>query len=260
MATTKLASEFFRKPVHILFCLLVVCLSLCCAAWGWTVLPIFFEQYRVEGLAPRVIGGQVFPSKLLESVVPLVPFTADVCRASALKATVIVQLRLLEAATALPDRELVESIQKKLRISVREALSCSPTESFLWLLHYWLQVSQNGFDKKMLQYLRMSYALGANEGWISIKRNGLSLAIYDRLPEDMTTQVVAEFVSLVRSDFMSEAVANLSGPGWPKREVLIAALAHVDERRRYQFSKSLRAEGIYLDIPGVIPAPRRPWN
>jgi hypothetical protein len=94
-------------------------------------------------------------------------------------------------------------------------------------LQYWLEVNENGFSNKALDYLRMSYVLGPNEGWISAKRNGFALAIYDQLPEDIAERVVPEFVSLVRSGFHPQAAANLAGPGWSKRETLVAALARV---------------------------------
>ena len=135
-------------------------------------------------------------------------------------------------------RQLVSERMRSLRQAVRSALSCSPTQSFLWLLHYWLEVAENGSSERALQYLRMSYLAGPNEGWISAKRNGFSLAIYDQLPEDIAAH--PEFVSLVRSGFYAQAASNLSGPGWSTREVLIAALAPVREVRRHEFSKYLR--------------------
>ena len=133
-------------------------------------------------------------------------------------------------------RQLVSERMRSLRQAVRSALSCSPTQSFLWLLHYWLEVAENGSSERALQYLRMSYLAGPNEGWISAKRNGFSLAIYDQLPEDIAAEIVPEFVSLVRSGFYAQAASNLSGPGWSRR----AALAPVREVRRHEFSKYLR--------------------
>lgn len=249
-----------RQFVQIAFCSFVVLLGFAPVVWGWAVLPIVVKQSNVQRLAPRVIAGQSFDLKLLENILPPAPSAPEECRASTLKATAIVRLRLSEAATALADRALVLDTLQSLRVSVRNALSCSPTESFLWFLQYWLEVTQNGLNDRALDYLRMSYALGPNEGWISIKRNGFSLAIYDHLPGDLAAYVVPEFVSLVRSGFYREAGSNLSGPGWKMRETLIAALAPVEEFRRHEFSRYLRGEGIYLIIPGLVPVPRRPWN
>jgi hypothetical protein len=259
MATIKFATLWLRL-VQIAFCLFVISLGISCFMWGWAVFPIFLQQSNIQRIAPAVIGGQSFDLKMLESILPTSSPSAEKCRASTLKATAIVRLRLFESVTALADRARISDAQQSLRVAVRDALSCSPTESFLWLLQYWLEVTQNGFSDRALQYLRLSYALGPNEGWISIKRNGFSLAIYDHLPEDLATQVVPEFVSLVSAGFYVEAGSNLSGPGWPMRETLIAALAPVAEFRRHEFSRYLRDEGIYLNIPGLVRVPRRPWN
>jgi hypothetical protein len=235
-------------------------LGIACVAWGWNVFPVFVKQYNIQRLASAVIGGQSFDLKMLEGILPTAPLSAEECRASALKAAAIVRLRLSESATALADRKLVSDTRQSLRVSVRNALSCSPTESFLWFLQYWLEVTENGFGERALQHLRMSYMLGPNEGWISIKRNGFSLAVYSQLPEDIAAQVIPEFVSLVRSGFDLEAAANLAGPGWPIRKSLVAALAPLEESRRHDFSRLLRGQGIDLDVPGITPEPRRPWN
>ena len=234
--------------------------ALACAAWGCTMLPAFMQRYNIQRIAPQVISGQSFDVNFLESLLPPASNSADICQASLLSAAAVVRLRLFESAVAHAERKLVSETMRSLRDAVARALSCGPTQPFLWFLHYWLEVNENGFSDRALGYLRMSYATGPNEGWISAKRNGFSLAIYDQLPEDIAAQVVPEFVSLVRSGFYSQAVANLSGPGWPKREALVAALAPIPESRRYEFSRYLRAEGIYLDIPGIVPVERRPWN
>jgi hypothetical protein len=224
------------------------------------VLPVFLQRYNIQRIAPQVINGQSFDSNFLESMLPPALNSADACQASLLNAAAIVRLRLYETAMAQAQRKLLSETMRSLREAVRSAVSCSPTQSFLWFVQYWLEVTQNGFSDKALESLRMSYVTGPNEGWISAKRNRFALVIYDQLPEDIAAQVVPEFVSLVRSGFYAQAVSNLSGPGWSKREVLIAALAPIPESRRDEFSRSLRAEGIYLDIPGIVPAERRPWN
>jgi hypothetical protein len=218
------------------------------------------QRYNVQRIAPQIISGQSFDTNFLESVLPTASHSASACQASLFNATAIVRLRLFESATANSERKLLSERMQSLREAVSRALSCSPTQPFLWFLQYWLEVSENGFSSKALDYLRMSYVLGPNEGWISAKRNGFSLAIYDQLPSDIAAWVVPEFVSLVGSGFYPQAVANLSGPGWPKRDALIAALAPIPVSRRDDFSKYLRAEGIYLDIPGIASIERRPWN
>jgi hypothetical protein len=231
-----------------------------CAAWGWTVLPVFAQRYNVQRIASEVISGQSFDIEFLKSILPSATNSADACQASLLNAAALVRLRLFEAATGNGERKLVSETMRSLRVAVDDALRCSPTQPYLWFLQYWLEVNENGFSNKALDYLRMSYVLGPNEGWISAKRNGFSLAIYDQLPEDVAARVVPEFVSLVNSGFYLQAVSNLSGPGWPRRTALIAALAPIPENRRDEFSKYLRAEGIYLDIPGLASFERRPWN
>jgi hypothetical protein len=226
-------------------------------AWTWSVMPTLVKSYNATRIAPRVMSGHSFDAKLLEGVLPP---ASDTCQASLTNAAAIVHLRLYELAVARVERELISERTRSLREAMRRSLSCSPTMPFHWFLLYWLEAAENGLNEKAFQYLRMSYVLGPNEGWISAKRNGFSLAIYDQLPADVAARVVAEFVSLVASGFYSQAAANLSGPGWSNREILVASLTPIPEGRKYEFSKYLRAEGRYLDIPGLAPIERRPWN
>ena len=248
-----------RRLFQIVSSVLVALAGLACVTWGCAVLPIFLQGYNVQRIAPRIINGQSFDTKLIESLLPPA-LEHDACQASVRTAEAMVRLRLFETAVAQTERTAFSDTLRSLREAVVDALRCSPTQPFLWFLRYWLETAENGFNSKSLRYLSMSYLTGPNEGWISAKRNGFSLAIYDQLPEDLAAKVVPEFVSLVRSGFYSQAVANLSGPGWPKREMLLSALAAVPEGRKYQFARYLRAEGLYLDVPGVPPIDRRPWN
>ena len=222
-------------------------------------MPLLVKSYNVTRMAPRVLSGQSFDVKLLEGILPPAP-TLDGCQASLASAAAIVHLSLFALATASADRQLISERTRSLREGIRRALGCAPTQPFLWFILYWLEATENGLNEKALQYLRMSYLLGPNEGWISAKRNGFALAIYDQLPADVAARVVTEFASLVSSGFHAQAAANLSGPGWSRREILVPALAPVSETRKYEFSKYLRAEGKYLDIPGLVPIERRPWN
>jgi hypothetical protein len=202
----RLSGLFLQTTLSIL----VVLSGAACIAWGCTVLPIFMHGYNLQRIAPRVINGRSFEIKLFEGILPAGLNSSDACQASRLNGVAIVRLRLFEIAVAQAQRQLVSERMRSLRQAVRSALSCSPTQSFLWLLQYWLEVAENGSSERALQYLRMSYLTGPNEGWISAKRNGFSLAIYDQLPEDIAAQIVPEFVSLVRSGFYAQAASNLS--------------------------------------------------
>jgi len=99
--------------------------------------------------------------------------------------------------------------------------------------------------------LRLSYRLGPNEGWISLRRNRLALALYEQLPPDLAGRSLVEFAGLVRSRFYEEAVDIFVSAGAPPRDKLISRLAELDELDRRAFGKVLLDRGYSYAIPGL---------
>ncbi|MGY0575843.1 hypothetical protein ACTGJ9_036390 [Bradyrhizobium sp. RDM12] len=228
--------------------------------WGAASLPIFAKRYELQRAAAAIIDGRIFDTEYLRRLLVASSPANARCEASKANAQAIVQLRLYEAAVSSANREGTSVGFQELQHSVAAALSCNPSLSFLWLLSYWIDVNQNGLNKRSIDFLRMSYDTGPYEGWIAVKRNGFALAVLDQLPPDMADRVKREFAALVRSSFYVEAYANLMGAGWTKRDVLLAGLSEVPELKRYEFAKYARSKGSYLDIPGLEPFEQRPWR
>jgi hypothetical protein len=229
---------------------------------GAKTAPIFWDQISLDRYGPRIISGDSFDADLIARLEE-VGSNADTglsCRALTLRNLVIVRLRIFELATAAVDRKRLLESGIALRRTVRDALICSPGDSFLWLIEYWLEVNQSGLNAKALQFMEASYRYGPNEGWISAKRNSLALAIYDQLPKPLARRVILEFASLVNSGFYREAVAIIAGPGTGRRELLLEALTSVDVNRRAEFARHLRGANIRQEVPGILSPSKRPWN
>lgn len=117
---------------------------------------------------------------------------------------------------------------------------------------FWLENTRNGFSADNFKYLRMPYELGPNEGWVSLKRNGLALALFEQLPPDVADMATDEFVRLLNNGFNREAVAIFTGPGWRIRNLLFPKLKKVGEGQREAFARTLYNDGYDVDVPGVI--------
>ncbi len=134
----------------------------------------------------------------------------------------------------------------------------TPADSFLWLMLFALENDRNGFAPSNLDFLRESYATGPLEGWISLRRNRLALAVFPSLDAGTQNSVVAEFAAMVDSGFIDDAKFNLTGIGWTHRDRLLASLARVDAQQKYYLLKRLLSDGMQVSIPGVE-ADVRPW-
>ena len=157
------------------------------------------------------------------------------------------------------DARLANGRLSSLRSSVRKALSCVPTDGLLWFIEYWSAINQGGQVSEHLDELRMSYRLAPYEGWIAL-RSPYVLAIYDVLPADLRESARKEFVAMVRTGLIRDAVKVLKGAGWRHHDVLLAGLATVRLDFRLQLDRALRGEGLIADIPGVEPGEFRPWR
>jgi hypothetical protein len=230
--------------------------------WGISVLPSVSRYLVIEDIAVHIAAGAPFKTKDLEKLKPILSAAEQegMCNPAALRAAAIMDLHLFELAVADSDEEAIDSAIKSLPVAIRRSLSCSPTDSFLWLVLYWVEVNRNGYQPRDLEFLRMSYLLGPNEGWIALKRNRLALAIFDQLLPEMAKAALAEFANLLNSGFEQEVEGILTGPGWKVRDRLLPALKDVKEEYREEFARRLYHNGYDAVIPGVkLPDPR-PWD
>ena len=254
----------------------VVALGSVAVIWGLVTLPIFWQQSGLERIAQSITRGETYPRDALAGVLPLVETTekATLCDPASLRGAAIIRFRLAEIGRTENAKETSGTIQAATD-SVVKALSCSPSDAFLWLALYWLKSAQHGFSPEDLKYLRLSYQLGPNEGWIAAKRNGVTFAMLQQLPSEARAQLAApsspfrcdggpcrpsdfseiainEFAGLVRSGMYEEAAEVFAGPAWPERELILPHLASLPEADRRRFSDALARLGHDdVNVPGT---------
>jgi hypothetical protein len=228
-------------------------------SWGVATLPSFWRDYGIEKTAQRVILGESF---LLDNLVALLPLLDSmeletICRPAITHADAIIRLNIAET-TLVSNIANVDERLLQARSAIIRSLACSPSDSFLWLGLYWVDAVSKGLNEQSLKFLRRSYELGANEGWIIVKRNRAALAIYPSLPPDLAEMVLAEFQKLFEPGLVLTAVDLFLGPGWPIRDILLARVANAPQSQRQNFSNLLRARGYDIAVPGVVQK-EGPW-
>lgn len=241
---------------------LLLIVGMSAVAWGAGTLPDFRQQFPVEDAARRVTGGEPFSRQALAALTPAIQRIeqSDYCRPAALRAVAIIRLRLAEDAFSSSEQSRIDDALKAVRTAIRRSLSCAPADPFLWLTLYWVENTYEGFDPGHFGYLRMSYALGPNEGWIAVKRNRFGLAVFERLPPDLAEMTLREFVSLVDGGFVRDAAAIFAGPGWRIRDRILPRLEQVSDANRKDFAKALYDGGYNVDVPGTERPDPRPWH
>jgi hypothetical protein len=249
----------FGPGVARLFTVLLGCAGLVSGAY---MFPIFWGQSSLEHTAAQVIEGVPFATDELIKSMPAMEAAeqASLCRLQGLRSAAIIRLRLAKDVIAASERDQIDSSLSALRDSIRRSLDCSPADPFLWSVLFWLENTMNGFSPDHFEFLRLSYQLGPNEGWIAVKRNELALALFGQLPPDLRQLAIDEFAKLLNSGFLTESVAIFTGPGWPIRDFLLPRLTSVSDVQREAFARELYRRGYVVNVPGVNDIERRPWH
>ena len=238
--------------------ILTVSLGLAAVGWGILAAPVAWRQAAMAPVATKIIAGERFASGMLERYLTETHSVVGdrFCEPVTLRALSIVRLRLAEEAISDGDSGMIGRTQAAGEAALRRALSCTPSDPFLWFALFWMRNSAGGLHDSNFKLLRLSYQTGPNEGWLSIRRNRLAIAIYPSLPSDLQQAVADEFVQLVKSDLMTDAADILAGPGTPVRSVLLRRLQGMDETKLRSLSMLLARKGIDDALPGLDPSSR----
>ena len=239
----------------------IVLLGLGGVVWAVVNFSAFWRQAEIEQIASEILDHETFKPKALD---PFISTLAEIeqsryCQPKLLRSAAIIRLRLAEEAIAFAERDVVDDRLSALENGIRSALGCEPADAFLWMVLAWVNHLREGPRPEQLTFLRLSYSLGPNEGWIAVRRNRLALAMFPRLPPDLADESVSEFGRMVNSWLYWETIAIFTGPGWPIRDRLLAAVRGSGERQREALAKELYAEGYDIVVPGVAPREPRPW-
>lgn len=214
----------------------------------------------LDRTAKHIIQGDTFPGDTIISLAATLDDVKGDGEPGVLRSVALIRLRALEKSTADGGSPNLDEDQLKLDAAIRRSLAKAPTDPFLWVVLYWLENTRNGFSRDHLKFLRMSYALGPNEGWIAGSRNRQALAIFSQLSPDTQRQVIHEFAGLVQSDYIGQAADLLIGPGWQIREKLLSGLREVPLIQREGLARAVYGLGYDVSVPGVKSSAPRPWR
>jgi hypothetical protein len=240
----------------------VYLLGMSAIVWAMFVLPIFWQQAAPHSVATKLLNNDSFKlqSLLYEAQQAEKAAQRPFCVPTALRSLAILRMFVLNRAIADSDRVLTTASFAPLENAVRETLTCAPADSFMWLTLFWLDSGKYGLDAKNTGYLRLSYVFGPNEGWIVWWRTRLAFLLFDRLPPDLSSEAVDDFVKLVDTGlFYSETAEIFKAASPAVQRRIIEQLKTVNLNTRQAFASALRDKDVDVDIPGVT-GPARPWR
>jgi len=185
----------------------------------------------------------------------------SICNPTILHDAAILRLAILEEAITATNQSLIHSAQAPLYHATKSALSCGPADPFLWLTLFWLDSSKRGLDADNAKYLRLSYALGRNEGWIALSRNRLAIAVFEQLPADLSEDALNEFAELLDTGGLYQQTAGIfASASTTVQNRIIERLKTAGAVPRKIFAKVLYDRGLTIKIPNVAIPASNPWE
>jgi hypothetical protein len=231
-------------------------------AWGAYFLPLFAEQATPHRVASAYTLGRGFSNEtLLQETRQLAERSGKLafCDPTGQHDAVVLRLAILNNANSTGSQVSVESARDALYGAIRSSLSCAPSDAFVWLTLYWLDISVKGFKPEDVNYLRLSYTTGPNEGWISLWRVRLALSTLAWLPADVSDNAIDEFVKLVDTGRLyPEMVGIFVGAALTVQSRIVERLKSENGTPRRIFARALYDSGLDVDLPDIEPA--HPWQ
>lgn len=228
---------------------LIASFGICAFAWGIAAIRIYSVDAAFADTARAVLSGNRFNDRQLISIKrQLDTAQDDLVEASALRGAAVLRTVMLEGQLKDGTRELSYADYDQLRANVHAAIAQSPTESFMWLIAFWVTRLRGEVAPKDSNLLRMSYRAGPNEGWIAVRRNPLTLPLLGPMYDEFSDQALSEFAGLVRSGFYWDAAGIFERATTPVRNQLLHRLTTVEVTDRHAFARALKSK----DIDGVV--------
>ena len=150
------------------------------------------------------------------------------------------EMPLAEAALRSGAADEFDRHIRSLEARSRRILSCTPRESFVWLLVFDLEVLHGLLNEHSFNLLAMSYETSPNEAWISIRRIVVALPLVLLAPEPLRQKILFEFQLLVRNGFLDEAARSYLTSSEPIRSLLQRQIEQLELFRQKAFSAALQ--------------------
>jgi hypothetical protein len=229
-----------------LFVQLVLTLAIGCLAlvWGIATLPgsKTADDYRdIEG---RLLHFETFGTAILARVLESPDSRAlEACDTHSQRAILLLEMPLADAALRSGATDEFDRRVRSLEARSRQILSCTPRESFVWLVAFDLEVLHGVLNEHAFDLLAMSYQTSPNEAWISIRRNAVAMPFVPIAPEPVRQEILSEFQRLVRFGFVEVAARTYLNASAPTRLLLQARVEQLAPSKQRAFSVALEQLG-----------------
>jgi hypothetical protein len=155
------------------------------------------------------------------------------------RALLLLEIPLADAALRSGSTGDFDQHMRSLEVRTRRILSCSPRDSFVWLIAFGLEIEHGTLSDHTFDLLAMSYETSPNEAWIAARRIVVAAPVVLSAPDALQKKILTEFQELVRPRFFElPALAYLKATS-PTRSLLQRQIEGLNPREQKAFSEVL---------------------
>jgi hypothetical protein len=227
-----------RLDVRRALTLTIGCLGL---VWGVFALPQSEAADEFWDIESHLLRFETFSKATLTRILESQASEGlNACDTHSQRAIWLMEMPLAEDALQSGATKEFDRRIQSLETRSRRMLSCTPRESFAWLLAFNLEVLHGLLNEHAFNMLAMSYETSPNEAWISVRRIIVAIPLVLLAPEPLRQRILFEFRQLIRYGFVDEAARCYSSASGPIRSLLQTQIEQLDLREQKVFSDSLQ--------------------
>jgi hypothetical protein len=112
------------------------------------------------------------------------------------------EIPLADAALRSGDSREFERRVRSMEERTRNILSCSPRDSFAWLMAFGLETQHGLVSHHSFELLTTSYETSPNEAWLALRRMTVSVPLVLMAPAPVQSKILDEYQNLIRHRFV----------------------------------------------------------
>jgi hypothetical protein len=218
--------------------LAIGCLGL---AWGVFALPRSEALDELQDLESRLLHSEAFSQKAMTlTLESQASQNLSACDTHSQRAMLLMEMPLAEAALRSGAANEFDRHIRSLESRSRRVLSCTPRESFVWLLAFDLETLHGQLNEQSFNLLAMSYDTSPNEAWISIRRIVIAAPLVLVAPEPLRKRILFEFQQLIRNGFVDDAARSYLTASGSIRSLLQTQIEQLGLPQQKAFSETLQ--------------------
>jgi hypothetical protein len=164
----------------------------------------------------------------------------DPCDNHAQRALLLMEIPLADVALRTGAAHDYDDHVRSLESRARRTLSCTPRDSFVWLVLFGLEIGHGVLNQHTFDLLAMSYETSPNEAWIATRRVMFAVPVVLSAPEPMQRRILDEFETLVRHGFVDMPARSYLRTSGATRALLQSRIDRLDISSRKAFTEAVQ--------------------